>query len=346
VPDSIAERMRSHAAALERGGRSPLSIALMRDAADDLDAGGIVACLFAGLPAPSGSVPGLRLLAALHWLALSGLAPELATYYPTAGGTLPPDGAWPAAERALQANFATVRERVPRTVQTNEVGRSAVLYGGLLRLSEQFGLPLRLLEIGASGGLNLLADRYAYRVGGRMLGDPASPLCFDEPWEGAPVADPSAAAARLRILEREGCDLAPLDLGSPADRLTLRSYLWPDEADRQARAGAALAVAEREPPVVRAQAAEAWLPGALARGAHGNATVVWQSVVWQYVEPQARAAIEAAIAAAPRPLAWLRMEPGDDPETGFVTTATTWPGGAVVDLARSRDHGPPVRWLP
>jgi hypothetical protein len=43
-------------------------------------------------------------------------------------------------------------------------------------------------------------------------------------------------------------------------RLTLRSYLWPDELDRLARADAALDVAARHPPPVTACAAERWLP--------------------------------------------------------------------------------------
>jgi hypothetical protein len=106
-------------------------------------------------------------------------------------------------------------------------------------------------------------------------------------------------------------------------------------------------VAEREPPVVRAQAAEAWLPVVLP-GSQATATVVWQSVVWQYLPARARAGIEAAIAAAGAAaelLAWLRMEPGDDPETGFETEVTVWPGPERRRLARSGDHGPPVRWV-
>ena len=62
------------------------------------------------------------------------------------------------------------------------------LYGGLLWLAERHGMPIRLLEIGASAGLNLNADRFAYVVGGETLGDPSSPPRFTEPWDGLPVA--------------------------------------------------------------------------------------------------------------------------------------------------------------
>ena len=166
----------------------------MRAAGDDADAGGIVATIFAGDPATPGSVPELRLLAALHHLVLSGGAPQLARYYPSAGGDAPPDGAWPVAQRTIAEHAGLIRELARRTVQTNEPGRCVALYGALLWLSERHGLPIRLLEIGASAGLNLNADRFRYVVGGQPLGDPAGPLEFAEPWTGLPVADPAAAA--------------------------------------------------------------------------------------------------------------------------------------------------------
>jgi hypothetical protein len=347
---SLATRFRRHAAALVRGERSPLYIELMHGAADDLDRGGVVAELFDGIPAPAGSVPPLRLLAALHRLVLEGRAPQLAAHCPDAGGTLPAAGAWPAAAAVVREHFGELRERVTLTVQTNEPGRAVVLYGALLWLAERHPLPVSLLEIGASGGLNLLADRYAYRVGGALLGDPGSPLVFDEPWEGCPVADPAAAAAALQVARRAGCDLAPLDLGSEEGRLTLRSYLWPDEPGRLARADAALAVAARQPAAVAAAAAERWLPGVLAEPRPGELTVVWQSVMRQYVPAAAWTAIERAIgtagaaATASTPLAWVAMEPGADPLAGYGVTATTWPGGERRLLAGAGDHGPPVRW--
>jgi hypothetical protein len=347
---SLAERFRRHADAFERGGRSPLCIELVRNAAADLERGGVVCELFDGIPTPAGSVPALRLLAALHRLVLAGRAPQLAAHYPSAGGTQPPAGAWPLAAACLRERFDEVRERLTLTVQTNEPGRAVVLYGALLWLTERHRLPVSLLEIGASGGLNLLADRFAYRVGGTLLGDGGSPLVLEEPWVGRPVADPSAAARALRVVRRAGCDLAPLQLASADDRLTLHSYLWPDELDRLARIGAALAVADSHPPAVVACPAEQWLPGVLGASRAGELTVIWQSVMRQYVPAEAWARIERAVQDAARaatsdtPLAWLSMEPGDDPGAGFAVRATTWPGGARHLLAHAGDHGPPARW--
>jgi hypothetical protein len=243
-----------------------------------------------------------------------------------------------------------VRELLPRTVQTNEPGRSTVLYGGLLWLTERYGLPVRLLEIGASAGLNLLVDRYGYRVRGKALGDHRSPLCFTEPWEGTPVGDPAAVARRLRIAERAGCDPAPLRLATEDDRRMLLAYVWPDEPERWRRAHAAVEAAEREPPPVDAAPAGTWLPARLAVPAPGVLTVVWQSVVRQYLSTAERAQIERAIATAgaaagaDAPLAWLTAEPDGDYTHGFAVAVTTWPGGDTRELARCDDHGPPVIW--
>ena len=183
----------------------------MRAAADDIDAGGVVARLFAGISTPPGSVPQLRLMGALHYLVLAGHAPALAAFYPSAGGDRPADGVWPVAEAVMEEQFDQVRARLHRTVQTNEPGRSAVLFAGLLWLTDRHRRPIRLLEVGASAGLNLLVDRYSYAVDGRELGDPDSPLRFVDPWMPPPPIDLQATASALRIVARAGCDLSPLD---------------------------------------------------------------------------------------------------------------------------------------
>src|ERR1700733_1342978 len=123
--DGLSRRFRRHAAALVRSGRSPLYVRLMGSAADDIDGGGVVARLFAGIATPPGSVPQLRLVGALHYLVLAGHAPALAAFYPSAGGVRPVEGVWPVAEAVMEEQFDLVRARLHRTVQTNEPGRSA-----------------------------------------------------------------------------------------------------------------------------------------------------------------------------------------------------------------------------
>src|ERR1700722_14627712 len=102
---TVAERIRRHGRGLARAGRSPLYVGLIASAADDYEAGGVVARLFAGVDVPVGAVPALRLMAALHELVLTGRAPELSAFYPSAGGTRPPQDAWPVVREALERNF-------------------------------------------------------------------------------------------------------------------------------------------------------------------------------------------------------------------------------------------------
>jgi len=341
---SLADRFRRHAESLTRSNRSPLYIQLMRAAADDIDREGPVTRLFADIPVPPGSVPQLRLLGALHYLVLSGQAPGLAEFYPSAGGSRPPDGAWPAAQTTIDEHFEQIRSRLHRTVQTNEPGRSPVLFVGLLWLADRHRRPIRLLELGASAGLNLLADRYAYQVSGHVLGDPASPLRFVDPWTPPPPIDLNAAAAGLRITARAGCDPAPLDPRNKDDRVTLLSYIWPDELHRIERMRAALSVAAADPVPVTASRGSQWLPDAMAAaGEEGELVVVWHSVMRQYVEPGEWDAIERVLDGKPN-VVRLSMEPAFDRHALMELTVHDPAGAPAMLLAVCGDHGLPIRW--
>lgn len=339
----LPARFRRHAEMLVSSGRSPLYVELMRAAAEDIERGGEVARLFEDVPAPPGSVPQLRFVAALHYLVLSGQAPELAAFYPSAGGERPAAEVWPVALATIADHFEAVRERLHRTVQTNEPGRSAVLFSGLLWLAARHRRPLRLLEIGASAGLNLLVDRYSYRVGDLELGDPASPLRFVDPWEAPPPVDLAAAAAELRIVARAGCDVSPLDPRRPGDQLTLLSYIWPDELHRIERMRAALSLAARDPVLVARRRASEWLPEALAAAQDGELVVVWHSVVRQYVEPEEWSAIEAALEGRAE-VVRLSMEPVFERHLGMLLSVHDPAGAPARRLAVCDDHGLPIRW--
>jgi hypothetical protein len=136
---------------------------------------------------------------------------------------------WPKIEAELRS----------RTVQTNEAGRCAVLLPVLAALPQ----PLALLEVGASAGLCLYPDRYAYRYGDHMLGS------------GEPVLDCAATgvtppAQVPDVVWRTGLDLHPLDVTRPADFAWLDALIWPEHAHRRARLRAAAAVVAAEPPLL------------------------------------------------------------------------------------------------
>jgi hypothetical protein len=167
-----------------------------------------------------------------------------------------------------------------RRTQTNEPGRCATLLPLLAALPQ----PLALLEVGASAGLCLLLDRYAYDYDGHRVGD--AEVVFPCVPEG-PVPLP----ARLpTVAWRAGLDLDPVDLRDDDAVRWLEVLVWPEEADRLARLRAALAIARRDPPrVVRGNLLED--TAALAAQAPDDATVVvFHTAVLAYLRPEDRAA--------------------------------------------------------
>lgn len=341
----LGETLERQRAACARLGSSLYADVLAAVAAD-VEAGGVCTALLgprAGEPLAS-ALP-LRFLGAVHRLVLEGRAPALAAHYPSAGGT-PGPGLAADFLAAVAEHRDAIEDRLGDGVQTNEVGRCAVLAPGLAAVARRSGLPLRLLECGASGGLNLRWDHYWYDTGESTLGDPASPVRFVGAWRAGPDGLPDLSGP-VEVLERAGCDRSPVDVAAPEGRLTLRSYLWPDQVERAARLEAALAVAARVPAEVAAADLGRWAEERRADPVPGVATVVLHTIVWQYVGRESRDRLRAALRAAggratpAAPVAWLRFEPA-----GAVgdLRLTWWPGGEERVLATAEYHGLPVYW--
>src|SRR3712207_5933798 len=88
-----------------RGLGSKLYAELLAPAAENGEAGGpIWSVLEPQAPAPPADFVQLRFLGAVHRLVLQGDAPELARFYPSAGGAEQGD-AWPAFLATVEANI-------------------------------------------------------------------------------------------------------------------------------------------------------------------------------------------------------------------------------------------------
>jgi hypothetical protein len=311
--------------------------------ASDLQAGGPTADLVADWPGPPrADAVSLRLAGALHAAALSGRDPSLAAEYPEQRPVWDAAVVWQAARAFLAREHAWVAEFIRSAPQTNETRRAIALLAGFLHLAARFGPTLDLLEIGASAGLNLCWDRFAYRTAAWEWGEPSAAL-IDTNWRGPPPP----LEVHPRVRSRAGCDLNPLDIRSTAERLHLRSYIWPDQADRLARFDAAVAIAiANNVRVERADAAD-WLESRLERRAPDALTVVYHSVFYQYPRGETRRriahAIERAGERSTAPLAWLRLEPeaaigGPRDSIRFLVDVITWPGGDRRVLATTDGH--------
>jgi hypothetical protein len=290
----------------------------------------------------------LRLLAGVFRIVLTGRAGGLTRHYPCLGGTAPAAEAWPVLHRVIADHVTELRGALQIAPQTNEVGRSAALLVGMSDVLGQAGLNrVRLLELGASGGLNLLLDRFAIHGDGWRFGPPDSPVQLLDAVQG-PV--------ELRnpvIVERGGCDLHPVDAGSAEGRLLLTSFVWPFDVHRHDRLRRAFTVVD-EVGAVRVDKASAsdWREHQLARPTDPDVLpLIWNSITQQYWPADEVARVQELLeqTGAQRPLARVTMEFRPDvpayepPEVRTVY----WYGDGTPPVRRligsAHDHGVPVQ---
>jgi hypothetical protein len=342
-PDEWADRFVQQSQACGHLG-SRLYERLLALIADDVRRGGPswdVVATRAGLR--FGQAGPLRLVGTAHRLALAGDDAGWAAVLPSCGGTVPTgDAELRAAWLALLGRrSAELAAGLDHEVQTNEVGRAA----GLALAIGGADLPdgTHLVELGCSGGLNLRLDRFDVRLGGRSLGTPGAPVVVQPEVRG----DVPAGLRLPAVAARLGLDPHPVDPTTEDGRLTLMSYLWPDQPDRLARTGAAVDVARAAPAELRrVQDTAAALAEVLA--GRSGPVVVQHSIVWQYVPTAQRWGVTSTLEAAGReatadhPLAWVRYEPDEWDRRRAAVWLRRWPGGADRLVAHVDFHG---RWI-
>ncbi len=288
----------------------------------------------------------LRACGALHWLARSGKARELAALYPPL--ETKPEVLWEAIRTAIDRHDDALYDFLDSPPQTNEVSRSSALLGLALRLAARLKMPLALYEIGASAGLNLVFDQYHYLLGeGREWGDADALVHIESEWRG----NVPPLGGELEIASRAGCDRNPLDPHDPASVERQLAYIWADQHERIGRVSAALMAAAATPYAVEKADAADWVEAQLAEPpVEGRARVFFHTIVWQYLpratKDRITAAMNAAGAAATEqtPLVWMYMEAEDHP-AGAILKQTVWPGGQLETAGLADYHGRWVDWV-
>ncbi|HOA87466.1 MAG: DUF2332 domain-containing protein [Microbacteriaceae bacterium] len=235
-----------------------------------------------------------------------------------------PLGPWPELREWMLGHAdALVAECARRGVQTNEPRRCAALLPALSLIDG----PIALLEVGASAGLCLFPDRYAYRyrdAGGALLAalDPA---------DGSPVelaCRLTGPVPRLRLPEvgwRAGIDLQPVDARDAAGRAWITGLVWPGETGREARIESALDVVATE--LERAELA------ARRPAAPGEAAAIPARIRQPLIQGGDAAELLAAVAAeAPADMTLVVTTPG-------VLAHVPWAArNRIIETARSL-HG-------
>ncbi len=256
-------------AEFEVRGRTPVYLSWARGIADDPATSDLIA-----------SLPRIKRQPALFFAAARHAgAPETEDY--------------PAFRDFVHDHWPEIEQIVlSHSTQTNEAKRCAVLLPFLSLLPG----PLSLVEMGASAGLCLYPDRYAYRYtldGGATreltpatVASPAAPPVLDcDLRDGVPLP-----RALPEVVHRGGVDLSPIDPADPDSRDWLRSLVWPgQQAERVPRLDAALDIAAADPPQIIAGDLVEELEASVAACPAGSTPVVFHTAVLGYHEPPARA---------------------------------------------------------
>lgn len=253
---------------------------------------------------------------------------------------------WAEFRERVEAHWDAVQVvMMARRTQTNEPARCATL----LPLLAQLPQPLALLEVGASAGLCLLPDKYAYDYGdGRVIwpthgDDPQAPHFRCTVNERTPVP-----RKNIDVIWRAGLDLNPLNICEDGDVRWLHSLVWPGEGEREALLDKALAIARADPPrIVRGDLRHDL--GALAASAPNDATlVIYHSAVLNYVaDAKEREAFGEEVRAAGA--RWVSNEGAGACDLGI---ERAWPAGSYFILAldkkpvaRTESHGASIEWF-
>ncbi|GAA1686655.1 DUF2332 domain-containing protein [Microcella alkalica] len=173
-----------------------------------------------------------------------------------------------------------------RSARSDDLRRTGTLVAALQGIAG----PIALLEVGASAGLGLLADRYSHVFAGpegeRRLDPVDGPSILElrcELGRGVPLP-----ARMPDIVWRAGLDRSPLRLDRADDERWLRTLVWPEERTSAAQLDAAIGIAREHPPhLVAADAVDG--VAALAAHAPPDATlVVWSPFLLDRFSPPER----------------------------------------------------------
>jgi hypothetical protein len=376
----LADQFRSFAVAVGRDGTAVYE-RICRGVADDrslLD--------LTGLAPPAQRRPNL-LLAAVHFLLLGGADDRLADHYRTVAewrGTpvrrladdRDPFVEFAAFCRAHRAELADLL--ATRATQTNEVGRCAVLLPAFVTVAAAAGRPLALVDLGASAGLNLLFDRYAYRYA-NTTGAKAT----DGSTTGARAPDAGVAGSTVildcdvragvlpdlalpPVAYRAGIDRQPVDVDDDDAARWLLACQWPEHVTRFTRLRAAIDLARAAPDRgdVRTGDVVDDLAETVAGAPPGAHLCVYHSWVAAYLTTERQQALGAAITdvARSRPVSWIFAElpyevpglpvppapadrAGDRPPKGATAVVLVDLDGSRSRVHRLADVHPHGRWM-
>jgi len=201
-----------------------------------------------------------------------------------------------------------------------------------------------LVDIGASAGLNLFWDHYAYHYGESLhCGDVNSPVQIKCALRGRAV--PALPDIFPKISARVGIDINPIDVRDPEAALWLRALVWPEHEERAELLQRAIQIAQQNPPtLIRGDGAES-LPAVIDVVPDDSVRCITR--IFTELSPVSRNGLSSLISeyGAKRDVFLISTKPhgGDDSELHLLS---------IVDGVRAekcvacfQNHGAWIEWL-
>lgn len=299
--------------------------------------------------APSTQPPPNLLFAAVHYLLLGGLDHPLRAWYPglTAGAAKEPSSAFPAF-RDLCLEHREAIEGLIRTrlTQTNVIQRCSALLPAFAHVSRAAGaVPLALIEIGPSAGLNLQWDRFRYEYDGvHRWGDAGSKVVVPCEVRGdVPLELPDA----IPVASRRGVDIHPVDIGDEDAVRWLQALIWPEHVARHERLRHAIDMARETPPDITRGSAAEHLPRLIAEAPADAAICVYGThTLYQFPRDALIGTFQAMQnASGERAIDFLSMESTGDRCSEVKHTAYRDGERETTLVANANPHGHWLEWL-
>ena len=300
---------------------------------------------------PWGQMAPNTFFAAVQYLLLGGspyAEHPLAAHYPIVCGAERP--AEPASD--LFRDFVlSYRDEVlelvrTRGTQTNVVRRCSCLLPLCSMAARESGRPLALIDLGASGGINLNLDRYRYRYlrGGleeRCWGHGSARVLIESELRGAGAMPP--LMDELEIVSRAGVDINPIDLRDADQLRWLRALIWPEHVERHQLLQDAAAELEASPVQLHRGDAAERLPALITNAPADAALVVYATIALYQFGEDGRDRVMHALAeqSRERPIWFATME---GRPTELTLTRFQHGLGERRRLATASPHGWWIEW--
>jgi hypothetical protein len=273
---------------------------------------------------------------------------QLAKFYPSLNGQFQSNDEFFDSFKNFCIKFASEIQPLLRTklVQTNEVQRCALLLPAVNLISQMSDQkPIALIDVGSAGGLNLLMDKtYIQYSDGISVGPINSPLQLQCDSQGLKIPE----FQDVKIENRIGIDLNPVNLLDANERQWNLALIWPDQIERFDRMKSALKILEKTPITFKKGGGNQVLSDVVSRVPETQTVCIMHSFVLNQFSEEDRSKFDSLLKdlSKNRPIWRISLEwiGSKEPEL-VVSRYVSGTKNHVQKLAECHGHGEWIRWF-